>query len=421
MIVAKSRLFRASLLVASFMILGLALASCGASGGGQTAQTSSQATTSSSIAMDLKFPDGYAYNKANGGLSVAGAQASRLASYVTRITLTISGNGIAPLTVEVPLDTMAVTVFLSKGIYTFTLTVYTSIGVTFTATSVGEIGSTPPAISFDLDVNSPPTLDSLTGGGVISTSQRATLIASASDLDDDDTLTYTWSSNGGSLSGSGNTATFSSGTPGTYTISVLVSDGHGGTATGNAQVRVVSANSAPSITALTLDGEEYYFTGSGSTLHRVGVFDPAISLYNQGAAYNSCSANIGATGNYVPLSHKGNVTNGIKLSCSASDPNGDTLTYKLTTTFLKATLDGNNIVTGTSQTVIAPADVSKVSAVNTFTGPVYLWDVTPFVGVWGMNTYNNVQLMDVTCTVSDGNGGSATLTNRYAAKIPGCA
>jgi hypothetical protein len=363
--------------------------------------------------MELKFPDGYSYNKANGELSGANTQASRLAPYITRITLTISGNGIAPLTVEVPLDTMAVTVFLGKGTYTFTLTVYTSIGVTFTATSVGEIGSaTPPAVSFDLDVNSPPTLDSLTGGGVISTSQRATLIASASDLDDDDILTYKWTSNGGSISGSGNTATFSSGTPGTYTVSVLVSDGHGGTATGNAQVRVVSANSAPSITALTLDGDEYFYSnGAHATTHRVAVFNPAVSILNQGAAMGCGTIGLG---NYVQLFGNDGGNNKIKLSCSASDPDSDPLTYKLTTTFFNATRDGNNLVTSTSQSVVAPADAGIVSAVNTFTGPAYVWDVSPFAGVWTSGTWNNLYLMDLTCTVSDGKGGTATLTNRYA-------
>jgi len=246
MVAFKSRLFRASLFAALFMALGLGLTSCGAGGDAQTGETGGQAVTSKSIALDLKFPTGYSYNRARGELSGYGAQTSRLPSYITRITLTISGNGIEPITLDVPLDTLAVTVFLSKGAYTFTITVYTSIGVTFTASTTSEIGSaTAPPISFDLDVNSPPTLDSLTGGRSITSAERATLTAVASDLDPGDTLTYQWSASGGSITGSGNTATFSSTTQGTYTITVLVSDGHGGTATGS--VRVIVLNSPPKV------------------------------------------------------------------------------------------------------------------------------------------------------------------------------
>lgn len=532
MIAIESRLFRVSLFASLFLALGLSLASCGA-GGAQSRETGPQTATSKSISVDLKFPDGYSYNRSTGELSGAGPEASRIAPYVTRITLTISGNGITPITVDVPIDTMSVTVFLSRGTYTFTITVYTSIGLTFTGSATGEIGVVkPPAISFDLDVNSPPTLDSLSvGSSSITTSQQTTLNASASDQDPDDILTYQWSASGGSVAGSGNTATFSSGTPGTYTVNVLVSDGHGGTATGSAQVSVLNRpptisfltvsdssvnisqqatlsvtasdpdpgdtltyqwsssggsvigsgsvatfssgtpgtytitvlvsdryggsatgsaqvsvlNQAPTILTLTLDAEETYYAPNliqrqaavgfdpsvniqiiiNRAWHRVGVFDPAVSWYNQGEVYNGCDPFIGA-GNYLPF-HETFTYNTIQLSCVATDPDGDPLAYSLTATLLDASFTGawpNLFVASVSQTIIDPADASIVSAVNSFTGPVHVWDVSTFVDLqngWGWNTYTHVYLMDVTCAVSDGRGGTATHTNRYAVKTFACA
>ena len=57
---------------------------------------------------------------------------------------------------------------------------------------------------------------------------NAQLTVSASDADND-TLTYTWSATGGTLSGTGNTRTWNAPLEaGTYTVSVTVSDGRGG-------------------------------------------------------------------------------------------------------------------------------------------------------------------------------------------------
>ena len=96
----------------------------------------------------------------------------------------------------------------------------------------GPFGGTnhPPVIS-DLTAN-PPSID---------INQTTTITCDASD-EDGDALTYTWSENGGIISGSGSTITWTApSTAGTYTITCMVSDGNGGEATKS--VAVIVGNS----------------------------------------------------------------------------------------------------------------------------------------------------------------------------------
>jgi hypothetical protein len=459
MIAVKSRLFQASLFAALFMALGLGLTSCGG-GGAQTGETVRPTATSRSIAMDLKFPAGYSYSRARGELSGYGAQTSRIPSYITRITLTISGNGIVPITVDVPLDTMAVTVFLSKGIYTFTLTVYTSIGVTFTGAATGDIGSaTPPPISFDLDVNSPPTLDSLTVDNAnIILAQSATLSAVASDLDGD-ALAYQWSASGGSISGSGNRATFSSGTPGTYTISVLVSDGHGGAATGSAQVRAL--NHIPTINSLAVDNANitiiehatlsvsasdvdgdtltYQWSASGGSIVGNGTtatfssgtsgtytISVLVSDGHGGAATQSVQVNVinrdpvvSGIDVYEPnagwLYHNGgpvgsNCATIFQFECFATDPDGDPITYTWT-----VSANYWNGQSSLSATAILGGHANPFPQGAVLGGNVTSWNVwLDWLDPSLVFAFPSLSTLSVTCTATDGKGGSGSINATFS-------
>jgi len=74
-----------------------------------------------------------------------------------------------------------------------------------------------------------------------SASRSVDLTANASDPDND-TLLYTWSVTGGTLSGDGRTVSWdlSAVNPGTYTATVTVNDGNGGTANGSTAVTVAN-------------------------------------------------------------------------------------------------------------------------------------------------------------------------------------
>ena len=68
---------------------------------------------------------------------------------------------------------------------------------------------------------------------------------------DSDPLTYSWTTNGGAVEGSGPDARWNSADapPGTYVVKVRVDDGRGGTADSTAEIRVLPRpNRAPTMT-----------------------------------------------------------------------------------------------------------------------------------------------------------------------------
>lgn len=149
--------------------------------------------------------------------------------------------------------------------------------------------------------NKSPEITSLTPSATtVGPGGSCTLTCTASDPDEDDILTYAWAATDGTISGTGSSATWTAPTTeGTYTISVIVSDDNGGTATESCDIEV--ANTPPVIASLT----------------------PGAANVGPGA---SCT-----------------------VTCTASDPDGDTITYAWSTT--GGTISG----TGNAVTWTAPA------------------------------------------------------------------
>jgi hypothetical protein len=178
---------------------------------------------------------------------------------------------------------------------------------------------------------------SLTTQGEINPGAIARIKCDATDPDEDE-LSYTWSADGGTISGSGaNVSWTAPQAPGTYTISIEVDDGHDGIATDQLTITVFAPNSPPVIESLTTD----------------------------------CPR--------VRPNHSGIIT------CVASDPDGDELTY--TWTAERGYIDGE----GPEVTWTAPGDYGY-----------YL----------------------ITVTVSDGRGGevsSSEVTDFTDGKISVCA
>jgi hypothetical protein len=128
------------------------------------------------------------------------------------------------------------------------------------------------------------------------------IVCTTSDADDDE-LSYNWSASGGEIDGEGTTVTWTAPeSGGSYNITVTVTDGRGGEDTGSVLITVRS-NDAPIITSLIADAE---WT--------------------------------------LPL-------NSIQVTCTASDPDEDVLSYEWTT-------DGGDISgTGVNATWTAPQEV----------------------------------------------------------------
>jgi outer membrane protein OmpA-like peptidoglycan-associated protein len=87
--------------------------------------------------------------------------------------------------------------------------------------------------------NQPPTIECLTTTMDVASGSSIELRAKASDPDGDK-LAYTWTSTGGAVSGSGETATFNAAgvKAGSYTVNVTVNDGRGGKASCSMTVNV---------------------------------------------------------------------------------------------------------------------------------------------------------------------------------------
>jgi len=80
-----------------------------------------------------------------------------------------------------------------------------------------------------ISLNHDPVISNLTANpSSIETNQTSTITCGATDQDGD-TLTYTWTKNGGTISGSGSSITWvAPSIAGTYTITCTISDGRGG-------------------------------------------------------------------------------------------------------------------------------------------------------------------------------------------------
>ena len=148
------------------------------------------------------------------------------------------------------------------------------------------------------------------------------VVCTASDPDGDE-LNYNWSASAGEVTGDGDTATWvAPPSEGSYSVAVVVTDGHGGEVVDYVAI-TVRTNSPPTIASLTADAD--WTTPSGN----------------------------------------------LQVTCSASDPDGDELSYEWT------------------------AAAGNISG----TGPAVSWTAPQAVGEY-----------DVTVVVGDGHGSSATKT-----------
>lgn len=104
----------------------------------------------------------------------------------------------------------------------------------------GGIASCTAEVHLEPRPNRPPVVSSVAASpATIRVGEKSTVTCTASDPDNDP-LTYTWSTTGGTITGTGPTAQFDSTglTAGHYTVTCHVDDGRGGTADGKADIEV---------------------------------------------------------------------------------------------------------------------------------------------------------------------------------------
>ncbi len=282
------------------------------------------------------------------------------------------------------------------GIYTVTVTV-----------GDGNGGTATRSVSITV-TNHNPEITSLTATPASVFTGGSAIIASAASDPDGDTLAYSWAYTGGSISGTGSTVTWTApSTPGVYTVTAIVSDSKGGTVTRS--ISITATNRNPVISSLTatpasvvaggsstvkctasdLDGDTLSYSwiyaggtisGTGSTVtwtapstFGIYIVTVIVSDGKGGTATQSVSITVANNNPQIssltatPASVATGGTSTVK--CTASDPDGDTLTYSWA-------------YTGGS--------ISGSGSIVTWTAPATA------------GTYT------VTVTVSDGKGGTAT-------------
>jgi len=262
------------------------------------------------------------------------------------------------------------------GIYTVTATVADGNGGTATRSVNISVTNRNPEIS-SLTAT-PATV--VTGGNSI-------VKCTASDPDGN-TLVYSWTYTGGSISGTGSTVTWTApATPGIYTLTAIASDGKGGTATRS--ISITATNRNPQISSLTAtpvsvvtggsstvkctasdpDGDTLTYSwiyaggsisGTGSTVtwtapSTFGIYIVTAIVSDGKGGTATQSVSIAVTNNNPQISSLtatpatlvtgGNST----IRCTASDPDGDTLAYSWTYT------GGSISGTGSTITWTAPA------------------------------------------------------------------
>jgi hypothetical protein len=110
-------------------------------------------------------------------------------------------------------------------------------------------------------VNSAPVISSFTPSATELPPEGSCTIGCAASDADGDSLTYTWSATGGAITGTSDSVSWEApAAEGTYTISVEVSDGHGGTASDSCEIVVemkygsIDIQSNPASAAVYLNG-----------------------------------------------------------------------------------------------------------------------------------------------------------------------
>ena len=196
-------------------------------------------------------------------------------------------------------------------------------------------------------LNNPPVISSLTADQQIVQPLGTVLLNCQASDPESDNLSYRWTSSGGLLDGSANKVSWTAPKdPGSYKVTVVVSDGNGGAATADALITVPEKpNNAPVISAIK-------FTRPGRM---------AITVKT-----NPTEKEAKDTPELVIRKYET-----ADVVCLATDPDKDQLTY-----IWKAT--GGKIVGA---------------------GPNIQWLAAGDAGTYTIN-----------CTVADGNGGTASFT-----------
>jgi hypothetical protein len=176
-------------------------------------------------------------------------------------------------------------------------------------------------VTIQTPINHPPTISSLTANPTsILTGAVTTITCTASDLDGD-TLTYNWSAASVTISGTGTHITWTAPiSKGTYSINCTISDGKGGSDKKSVNVTVTApapGNHAPTISSLTANLTSIS-TGAVTTITCIASDPDGDSLTYNWSAVSGAFSESGLSRNWTAPATPGTYT----INCTVSDGKG---------------------------------------------------------------------------------------------------
>jgi len=282
--------------------------------------------------------------------------------------------------------------FGSPGTYDVTLTVTDDDGAPDTRTRTVEVGNTAPSAAFAYDPSTPAPGETVTFDGSESTDP------------DGDVVSYEWTSPDASLETTGRRVSYSFGSPGSYDVTLTVTDDAGATDTRTRTVTVANESPAAAFQYAPTDpgvGESVTFDGSGST-------DPDGDVVSY--EWTSPDSAFGARGTTV--THSFDTSGAFDVTLTVTDDSGATDTRTRTVTVANAP--------PSADLSVAPAEPATGETV-TFDGSgstdpdgevvSYEWviDGAPASGVAVSRTFDAAGEYAVELTVTDDAGATDTV------------
>jgi len=281
----------------------------------------------------------------------------------------------------------------------------------FVAIMAQLFGAYALALSMPTGANSAPTISSITAEPPIAGIGEMVTLSCSADDPDGDSLSYQWTGDGNFNHTSTSMCFWSVEAAGIYPLYCIVSDGQGHTVTGQVHVVVDAAgNHAPVITSLTADpttvevggtvtlvctatdpdGDELYYHWSG-----MGIYE---SL-----AVNSTTWRIHTVGAYT-------------ITCTVSDGQGRSASESVDVTVVEPdnqvpvitaiSAEPSPLTAGDTAVLSCLAiDADEDTLSYAWSGPGQFADSSLAGTTWNHDTAGDYTL---TCTVTDGNGGSVS-------------